>query len=61
MVYLFFPNHRMELVLLLATLIQRFVLRTPEGCKVPSGQLTGDTITVRPDEYSLTMERRGDL
>lgn len=52
------PLARMELVLLLASLVQRYVLTTPEGCKVPSGQLGGDTLTVRPDDYSLTLQKR---
>jgi len=48
----------MELVLLLATLIQRFVLSVPEGCKLPSGKLTGDAILVQPEQYSLALTRR---
>ena len=51
----------MELVLLLATLIQRFVLKVPNGCKVPSGQLTGEAITVRPKDYSLSLQKRREL
>ena len=51
----------MELVLLLATLIQRFVLKVPEGCKVPSGQLTGEAITVRPEDYSLSLQKGREL
>jgi cytochrome P450 len=52
------PLARMELVLLLASLVQRYVLTAPEGCKVPSGQIGGDTLTVRPDDYSLFLQKR---
>ena len=48
----------MELVLLLSTLIQRFVLSVPEGCKLPSGQLSGDALLVQPEQYSLVLHRR---
>ena len=51
----------MELVLLLATLIQHFVLKMPEHCKLPSGQLSSADITVRPEEYSLLLQRRRDV
>ena len=49
---------RMELVLLLATLVQRFVLSVPEGLKLPSGNLSGDAILVQPEQYSLALHRR---
>jgi len=52
------PLARMEMVLLLASLVQRYVLTMPKGCKVPSGQLSGETIVVRPDEYSLVLQKR---
>ena len=51
----------MELVLLLASLIQRYVLTTPAGSKVPSGQLSGDTIVVRPGDYSLVLQKRREV
>ena len=51
-------NIRMEMLLLLSTLIQRFVLSVPEGCKLPSGQLSGDALLVQPEQYSLVLSRR---
>jgi len=52
------PLARMELVLLLATLIKRFVLSVPKGCAMPSGKLSGDAILVQPEQYSLALSRR---
>jgi len=52
------PLARMELVLLLATLVQRFVLSVPQGLKLPSGNLSGDAILVQPEQYSLALHRR---
>ena len=51
----------MELVLVLSTLIQRFVLSVPEGCKLPSGQLSGNAIVVQPEQYSLVLNRRPEV
>ena len=51
-------NIRMELVLLLSTLIQRFVLSVPHGSKLPSGKLTGDGILVQPEHYTLALRKR---
>ena len=50
----------MELVLFLSTLIQRFALSVPEGCKLPSGQLSGDAILVQPEQYKLVLSRRAE-
>ena len=52
---------RMELVLLLSTLIQRFVLSVPEGYKLPSGQLSGNALLVQPEEYKLVLTRRREV
>ena len=51
----------MELVLFLSTLIQRFALSVPEGCKLPSGQLSGDAILVQPEQYKLVLSRRAEV
>ena len=56
-----YPNIRMELVLLLSTLIQRFVLSVPEGCKLPSGQLSGNAILVQAEQFSLVLNRRTEV
>jgi len=55
------PLARMEMVLLLSTLIQRFVLSVPEGCKLPSGQLSGSAILVKPEQFSLVLNRRTEV
>ena len=52
---------RMEIVLLLGTLVQRFVLSVPQGFKPPSGNLAGDAILVQPEQYSLALLRRTEL
>ena len=49
------------MVLLLSTLIQQFVLTVPEGCKLPSGQLSGTSILVQPEQYSLVLRRRTEV
>ena len=54
-------NIRMEMVLLLSTLIQRFDLSVPEGCKLPSGQLSGDAPFVLPEQFSLVLNRRTEV
>ena len=54
-------NIRMEMVLLLSTLIQRFVLSVPEGCKLPSGQLSGDGLLRQPEQYRLALNRRTEV
>ena len=54
-------NIRMEMVLLLSTLIQRFVLSVPEGCKLPSGQLSGNALLVQPEQYRLVLNRRKEV
>ena len=52
---------RMEMVLLLATLVQRFVLSVPQGFELPSGKLSGDAILVEPEQYSLALHRRTEV
>ena len=68
---------RMEIVLLLLTLVQRFVLSVPQGLicfdrlpmhvsvpqgsKLPSGDLAGDAILVQPEQYSLALLRRTEV
>ena len=49
------------MVLLLATLVQRFVLSVPQGFELPSGKLSGDAILVEPEQYSLALHRRTEV
>ena len=52
------PTTRMELVLLLSTLIKRFDMSVPEGCKLPSEKLSGKNSLVQPEQYRLALHRR---
>ena len=55
------PTIRMELVLLLSTLIKRFDLSVPEGCKLPSEKLSGKNSLVQPEQYRLALHRRAEV
>ena len=49
------------MLLLLLTLIKQFVLSVPEGCKLPSGQLSGNVLLVQPEQYRLVLKRRREV
>ena len=52
------PLARMELFLLLATLLQNFTFSLPPGAPLPSGALAGDSIAMQPPPYTLKLVAR---
>ena len=52
------PLARMELFLLLATLLQNFTFCLPPGAALPSGALAGEAITILPPPYTLKLLAR---
>ena len=55
------PLAKMELFLLLGTLLQNFIFSLPAGTAMPSGDLAGDSMAVMAPHYTLKLVARDSV